>query len=658
MFRGGHFETIFDTQSHSVNIKGLSTVVRALKTVLELVIKPSVPTKLIEDMFQPPMQFRPSTSSGQEPRPVLHNNIGNDHSSQHIFPMDHRTDTSLVKYWHEEIAPHLKALLKKYLESCYTASLVRQGATERSSKVVIRIICKRIPSSEIKSDIQEQIGNRLDEGQIHEQKVHVRFVRREFIHLKGSVDDSQVDDDDEALPYPYYRLYWKHPGMGAPVGMLANSRATATLGCWIHIEHKLYLLTVKHFICSDVLKDFEAGKTPCLKVISPSREVLVDLREDLEFYKRQLKFEISREMKKLSPKNQSITPADVSQSETLTELDERQKIVRGNLEDAQMDPSSYLVGTVEYWSDSAVPKATEPRMDWAACRAIGKRNGANRHRYLYDNITHEGDYYDDNDGQGAGSVVQNVASITGDDEVHFVGQASGRVRGRVNMSRSVVNTDGVDSFEWTLIPVGKQKKAEEYRGDSGASVVRTSDNALVGLLWGATDDTLVFTPMEDVLANIKAKVGADHVGLANRPPTRSPESAIMLCSPESKPRPRRRQPRIDTSLIPIRPKVPRARARILQPELKTDPADTRQPIASEKPFTFGRFIDEGERPRPIISESMFKLICPVKQAGFIFDFLEKTSPKRSDYVYKRLGTDQDARSRKSSEVSQQIVSVF
>jgi len=89
---------------------------------------------------------------------------------------------------------------------------------------------------------------------------------------------------------------------------------------------------------------------------------------------------------------------------------------------------------------------------------------------------------------------------------------------------------------------------------------------MIGHIWGAADNQLVFTPMQDVFADIKAKARTDNVGLANQPSrslTPETQAAVkrvtLTCGDESKIERKLRDWKADLSTIPRRPKqIPRS----------------------------------------------------------------------------------------------------
>jgi len=70
-----------------------------------------------------------------------------------------------------------------------------------------------------------------------------------------------------------------------------------------------------------------------------------------------------------------------------------------------------------------------------------------------------------------------------------------------------------------MIVLGSQQEGSDcFEGDSGAWVIR-DDNKLVGLLWAWDNHQLLFTPIQDVFADIKRRLNAKKIHL---PPTHGP----------------------------------------------------------------------------------------------------------------------------------------
>jgi hypothetical protein len=156
-------------------------------------------------------------------------------------------------------------------------------------------------------------------------------------------------------------------------------------------------------------------------------------------------------------------------------------------------------------------------MDWALCSVLPQRAGTNRHRYQYDCEEGAVDFYTgETDTFGAGQLFLDTCGVEANTKVHFVGQATGRQSGEINAARILICHNGIVSEEWAMVMTANGQGGNDiiHRGDSGASIVRDSDNKLAGLLWACTKDgQLVLTPINIVFDDIRQKIPASEVSL-------------------------------------------------------------------------------------------------------------------------------------------------
>jgi hypothetical protein len=91
-----------------------------------------------------------------------------------------------------------------------------------------------------------------------------------------------------------------------------------------------------------------------------------------------------------------------------------------------------------------------------------------------------------------------------------------------------VGEETIRTQEWALIAPGQNLRlAKTFNADAGASIITTTANELVGMLWGKRDDGfLVFTPIIDIFLAIKRTCGAKNICLApeaiGKPPSPTP----------------------------------------------------------------------------------------------------------------------------------------
>jgi hypothetical protein len=111
-------------------------------------------------------------------------------------------------------------------------------------------------------------------------------------------------------------------------------------------------------------------------------------------------------------------------------------------------------------------------------------------------------------------------------KVYFIGSQCGRQTGEINAARALFCLDdGIISEEWVVVP--HEQNSNMYRGASGATIIRESDNKAVGHLCSCTtteDTQLAFIPMNVLLDNIKKELQANYVRLPPIPMHRSSPS--------------------------------------------------------------------------------------------------------------------------------------
>ncbi len=355
-------------------------------------------------------------------------------------------------------------------------------------------------------------------------------------HDSPEQSDHGSDDDTEPEPYPFYKRFWKTPGPGASIGLLCNKEVYATIGCYVHVDRRLYMLTVEHFItksCGRLLTGESAEKT----VVSPALSDVDDLKERFTQMIRDFDVELTEAWREHlgdqwaehAPLN-SIEPFPDNLKDVLDKLE----IVKEDLSHLLGGDESLKLGSVAYQSttpsspDCSLQLLPEQNhghhMDWALISVSGERAGTNRHRYRYERDVGKVDFYTgETSTVGAGQPFMDTCDVQGNTKVHFVGQATGHRSGEINPARVLISHNGTLSIEWSMV-VSTNRKGDNditHRGDSGASIIRDDDNKIVALLWACTKDgQLVITPIKAIFEDIKLKLPADEVCLpqVDRPP--------------------------------------------------------------------------------------------------------------------------------------------
>jgi len=244
------------------------------------------------------------------------------------------------------------------------------------------------------------------------------------------------------------------------------------------------------------------------------------------------------------------------------------------------------------------------RMDWSISTVHYDRAGENRHRHDFCSESGIADPRSENlHPLGAGILCQKTCDVEPDVLIHYVGQGSGRQSGQISAAPVLVNWNGVSTSEWAMVvPADQQRGGETYYGDSGAWVLRDSDNALVGLLWGWINGSLIFTPIKDVFADIRETLNATEVCLPK--PLRPPHPRVVAGSAMATQICRIKEPRkpIGLPLLPLRPvsniRLPRME------QVSVGSLDSNETLAKKPgPETLEMDTDKDRTPSPVPSLS-------------------------------------------------------
>src|SRR5207247_1912855 len=197
-----------------------------------------------------------------------------------IFAMRKNEDAAILKVWHEIVVPSLPGLLSEAIGEDYAASLVRKGISELSGTATIQIQSHTVPSKTVRSRIRKQILSWVNKHICLRNK-QIQFIKGCLATLAGSAynvqemgdiheqSDQSGEDDYVPEPYPFYKRYWRTPGPGASIGLLCTNSVSATIGCYVHVDGRLLILTVKHFITNSYDR-LLAGESDRTTVLSPA----------------------------------------------------------------------------------------------------------------------------------------------------------------------------------------------------------------------------------------------------------------------------------------------------------------------------------------------------------------------------------------------------
>jgi hypothetical protein len=484
--------------------------------------------------------------------------VSSDHRSGRIylnkvFAIRAKEDGSVVSAWMKHIMPSLPGILANAVGDTYTASLVRLGSSERSSQASIQIQTPFMQSKMNREIIQEAIDAICSENCGH--RIPVRFSTGQMRFLAGSPPQNVASDDDDAeeddeREFPHFKRYWELPGMGASIGLQCSKLVSATLGGYLIVDGTIYMLTVDHFITTSQKAEnadniAAVAENDRHALTSPSLSDVDDMYDDLlqTLYGNIASFDDSFNQQF---GNQQISPEDLqSLSERLISLDGEKDYILTVLEELKRDAQEFILGRVAHRceqkaresasSQSALPSDSTHApishlMDWSLWMVNDNRVGENRHRYRFDSDTATIDFFSENDNpRGAGDRCQETCNVEPNVRVYYVGRGTGRQSAEVNGAPMLASGNGIISHEWALISPDPKPNPKMCAGDSGAWIIRESDNKLVGQLYGWNSGRLLFTPINDVIEDIKETLQVTDVCLPHSQLNPEPPSTTFVC---------------------------------------------------------------------------------------------------------------------------------
>ncbi|KAL3423757.1 hypothetical protein PVAG01_05504 [Phlyctema vagabunda] len=557
---------LFNALSRSVKLQGSKELICDLLRMLRPKTQEHYPSPLCLLRSKPHLPTRNQKQENLKPK---------------IFAMKEIEDCELIALWHRNIITCLPRILQSRIQSDYSASLVRTGKCERCSRAAIHIQSNKMPSSTAKEHIRKQIVE-LVSPHLSFSKEQIQFFEGRLKTIAGCTSHSGSDQSDESdnmdevedEEYPWYTRYHATPGPGASIGLTCTKQISATIGCYVNIDTSTYVLTVKHLVTKSY-EHLSQGATDKTTVVSPAVVDADDLIERFEQYLSDLDLELSSEDHLGSRYCQDV-PVDIilALPESTRNILNKRDLIAKDLNKLKNDPQLLNLGSVFQSNDSdmedlpGLPSDSHPfryHLDWALFTVVSSRLGSNRHRYHFNQEQNMVNFYDgDTDTCGAGEQFVATGTVTANDEVHFVGQATGRQSGEVNAARVLICHNNQISHEWAVIlSPDQQGNPERHRGDSGASIIRNHDNRLIGLLWACHGGLLIFTPIEVVFADIQNKLGATEICLP--PYDQPPTQPLLVSDVEEICRDKTKEPK-------------RPRRRFRSAMMQTDPRKTVQPL--------------------------------------------------------------------------------
>lgn len=530
----------FSIPAKSIKLRGSYNTALTMKKQLEMFLNGirKAPWETIQSIQknQPatPPKCLHHTSSAIGP---IHNNK----ISEKIFALRKEEDFAVLIAWLKQILPSLPKILARSVGHTYSASLVRQGLSSVSAQAVIRIQSPIKPSQEVQSYIRRQVVGLCDRSLVAG-SIRLQFSSGDSTLLAGSFHESGLegslkqvgaDEEDNTCKFPHWKRFWPRLGMSASIGLLCTRKVSATACCYVDMDGEQLLLTVNHFI-EDSRSRYDNGVEDKLSLTSPA---LLEIDKMIRYFDQFL-LAVDIEIEEALQNQYGDTlPSILEYSDEILALEEKKYAQRLLEESSRLKDENHIIfasvvhqnksdsrisiGKIAaLWSEFGYTDIKiRHRMDWALF-SVSKRAGINRIRYKIDPNEGMVDFYSgDIEKWGAGESCQRTCNVEANAKVYYVGQTSGRQLAEINAAPMQVSRDGIVTLEWALtVPEEEQKEDKKYAGDSGAGIMRISDNSLAGLLWGCQDNQLIFTPINDVFTDIKEQTGAANVDL---PPTRT-----------------------------------------------------------------------------------------------------------------------------------------
>ena len=262
--------------------------------------------------------------------------------------------------------------------------------------------------------------------------------------------------------------------MSASIGPSNCPHVSATLGGYISVDNRIYMLTVDHFV----------SECPCsssTRVRSPSISDIGDVKVQLE---RKIE-ELSLRIRQMAPNE--IPLGQVEELLFVRDVDEELEQYRRFERELDGGESQFDFATVRERCGSSQPlvrPSTNPRlpipgachrMDWSLSEVTPRRRmGKNVHRYgrvqeptlsqLQAEVIRSG---------GLGPICTSTGEVVAGEQAYYIGTTSGLREGIINPALVQWRDEFGDiTHEWALVvPDCEQLRDRDFQGDSGAWIL-------------------------------------------------------------------------------------------------------------------------------------------------------------------------------------------
>lgn len=455
-----------------------------------------------------------------------------------MYEIRPKDDTRLVIIWLKFILPNLSQILEPRIGRTYTASLVRLGRSELDANPCIQIECPFIPDQAGQESIMNILTTIYKANSYH-QAISIRFFQGHVRMLNGGDDDNGDAASTNNLEAQRVRFSFNRPfsklRMGASLGLLCSTKVSGTLGGFVFIEGKTYILTSQHFVTRS--QDSVSPRRLAVDENAVDDKILTSPSvSDLYLMENSLKQKLRDSRGKINDLmtgtygDQYISSSFLSDltclPEPLKEARQWQEQVKSLLKQVRRPPDKYEVGRIFRQRTEATRSAFYPRplahslglsndslihtMDWCLCKS-NNENAENRHKYRstlaakIDAYIEEADHNDQ-----PGELCHDICEVEPAVAVYYVGQGSGRRDGRVNGALVATSCGSSASQEWSIISSDAQwLDYNDVQGDSGAWVIRQRDNKLMGQVHGHASGQVLFTPIKVIFDDMRSQFGAN-----------------------------------------------------------------------------------------------------------------------------------------------------
>ena len=467
---------------------------------------------------------------------ITHNPINSDQARD--FPVIPKEDPELVKLWFQQIMPKLPEILWPRLGDTYTASLIHRGPIITEAKPCLQIESPRVPMQKAQGIIRNKLLDICT--QANQEIIYIRFIQGSIRKLNGEEEEEKdggatVNADEDLHRFNLVRPFSK-PRMGASLGLLC-SKTVATLGGYVLVGDKKHMLTSEHFIAQSQNAADIDGDSKTLT--SPSQHDLCWIKNSLKQNIRDRESNIDLRAPSCFG-NQDIPLEEFYDQEANENMQEIDKINR-LLGQASLPPAAYAIGRV--FKRSNKPRvfrypngldygghSTRYHMDWSLCTLTGQITELeNRHKYRSRHDAIADRYIEETEhANQPGNLCSQTCSLDQDtpgDDVYYVGQGSMHREGTAYMP-SQVSRGGTVTCEWTIGDAGgKHIPYNRVAGDSGAWVIRKSDDKLMGQVHSYSSGQVHFTPIEIIFDELSQVCGTE-ISLPPGPPELGPTNEM------------------------------------------------------------------------------------------------------------------------------------